>query len=95
MVGREVSQSSILGRNTGAGVGCLVYKVHSEPESDFLLSSLLRPEQRQVCDRPLGEGMGKKVEGLGRAGVEQKRAGLGSKPLAPNRTLNHSSAFAS
>lgn len=31
--------------STGTGVRCLVYKEHSAPKSDFLLSFLLRMEQ--------------------------------------------------
>lgn len=74
---------------------CLVYKEHSGPESDFVLSFLLRPEQRQVCDRPLGEGVGKEMEGMGTAACGAEEAGLGPKSLESNRTLNPSSAFAS
>lgn len=73
---------------------CLVYKEHSGPDPDFLPSFLLRPEQRQVCDRPLGKAVGKKVEGMGTAACAAEEAGLGSKPLESNRPSNPTSAFA-
>lgn len=46
----------------GPGVGCLACKEHSGPESDF---PLWLQQGQVVCDRPMGQGVGRRVEGMG------------------------------